>query len=86
MVNQSTITNPCSICGKQRVVISTLEELIGTSKVVTQEMACPDPTCQKKLDKQLAAEKLKRDNAKMSFSRNSFGRNKEVSARPVKTA
>lgn len=76
MANSSPISNPCVICGKQRIIVSQIEEMIGTSKVVSVEMACPDPECQKKLDRQLASEKLKRESAKLN-SFNHFGRKPE---------
>lgn len=68
-------TNVCIICGKQRVVVSTTEEIIGTSKVVSQEMSCPDPVCQKKLDKRLDGERLKREGYKQASlaKTNAFG-------------
>jgi hypothetical protein len=62
MVNQ----NVCIRCGKQRVVVSTHREIINNSVVTSKKMACPDPECQKKVDKMLKAEEQKRLNGFLS--------------------
>lgn len=47
-----TYQNLCIRCGKVRVVVRTWEEQVGYSTVTNTEMACPDPECQKKVDKE----------------------------------
>ncbi len=66
------VVNPCSRCGKERIVVSVEEEIINNSKVITTVMVCPDPDCQKKVDDQLEKEKLKRQ----QFTENRFTRHK----------
>ena len=62
-------TNICSVCGKDRIILKTVKEYIGTSLVVTSITACPDPECQAKIDKQLAKEKKFRDEMKVAAER-----------------
>jgi len=47
----STYSNPCIRCGKQRVVGKIWKEKVGYSVVTTTESACPDIECQKIVDK-----------------------------------
>ena len=61
--------NPCSICGKDRIVVKTFKEMVGTSLITTSLMKCPDPECQAKIDKQLAKEKKFRDGMKVAAER-----------------
>ena len=56
MINQ----NLCIRCGKQRIIASTHKEIINNSIVTTKKMVCPDPECQKKVDKMLDMEEQKR--------------------------
>lgn len=59
------MSNKCSRCGKERIVVKTRKEKVGTSYVVSREMSCPDKECQKKVDEILSREKTKRDNVKI---------------------
>lgn len=61
-------TNPsiCIECGKQRVVVATHEEKVGNSVVIYKETICPDPECQKKVEKTLAKELEKRQQSAMN--------------------
>ncbi len=43
--------NPCIRCGTERVVVKTLEEVVGNSTVINIETVCPNPECQKKVNK-----------------------------------
>lgn len=43
----SVYSNPCTRCGKERIVVKTWREKIGYSVVTTTETACPDKECQK---------------------------------------
>ncbi len=59
-------TNPCFRCGKERVFLKAWEEVVTTFsgtkvKVQHEESVCPDPECQKLLNKDFAAQKVKRD-------------------------
>lgn len=46
------IDNPCIRCGKQRIVVKTWTEYVGTSLVKYSETACPDAGCQKIVEKE----------------------------------
>ena len=45
--------NLCIRCGKERVVKKTWTEKVGTSLITYTETVCPDPKCQKIVEKQL---------------------------------
>lgn len=85
MVNGS-LPNACIICGKQRIIVSSSQEMIGNTMVTSTEMACPDADCQKKLDKQLREEKRKRESAKATFGYNfrNKGPNLSKNQKPIK--
>lgn len=59
------MSNKCNRCGKERVVIKTRKEKVGSSYVISREMSCPDKECQKKVDEILSKEKTKRDNVRI---------------------
>jgi len=61
-----TNTSICIECGKQRVVVATHEEKVGNSVVVYKETICPDPECQKRVEKTLAKELEKRQQSAMN--------------------
>lgn len=54
------MSNKCSRCGKERVVVKTRKEKVGSSYVFYREMSCPDKECQKQVDKVLSNEAKKR--------------------------
>ncbi len=54
-----SFSNPCNRCGKERIVVKVWDEQIGCSKVTTTETACPDPECQKIVNKANAKQKAK---------------------------
>ncbi|MBI5127309.1 hypothetical protein HZA76_02530 [Candidatus Roizmanbacteria bacterium] len=54
-------SNPCSRCGKERVFVKTWKEKIGYSTITTTETACPDPECQKIVEKANKTQKAKYD-------------------------
>lgn len=58
-------TSICIRCGKQRIILSTVSEMVGNSSVVTKETVCPDPECQKKVDVLLKQEADKRHQANL---------------------
>ena len=59
----NTPSNPCTRCGKERIVSRTYQEEIatffGTSTVTHTETVCPDPDCQKIVEERLDAQKQK---------------------------
>lgn len=62
-------TNPCIRCGKERIQSKKWKEktvtFSGTTIVVTRtNNICPDKECQKLVDKELGAQKAKRDKIK----------------------
>jgi hypothetical protein len=59
------MSNKCNRCGKERIVVKTRREKVGSSYVVSREMSCPDKECQKKVDEILSKEKTKRDNVRI---------------------
>ncbi len=72
------MSNRCTICGKDRVVVKTRKEKIGTSYVFYREMACPDGECQKKVEKNLTSEQNKRDLIKKEQDKREEERKKRV--------
>ena len=64
------VSNPCTRCGKQRIQSKKWKEKIvtfsgNTTTVLRTENICPDKECQKVVDKELNAQKAKRDKIKM---------------------
>jgi hypothetical protein len=53
-------TSVCIVCGKRRIIVASHEEKIGNSTVIYKETICPDPECQKKVEKVLGKELEKR--------------------------
>lgn len=67
-------TSICIECGKQRVVVGTYEEKVGNSVVIYKETICPDPECQKKVEKTLAKELEKRQQSALNQKLRMAGR------------
>jgi hypothetical protein len=55
------ILNPCTRCGKERVVTKSFKEKSGTFTVTRTLSVCPDPECQRIVNGALNKEKEKRD-------------------------
>ena len=53
------MSNPCIICGKQRIDGKSWEQKVGTSIVVHTQTICPDSECQKVVDEGIASRKAK---------------------------
>lgn len=51
--------NPCIECGKERVDGKSWKGKAGTSVIMYTLTICPDPQCQKIVDKAIAARKAK---------------------------
>jgi len=50
----------CIRCGKERIVVSSRKEMVSKSEVVYTTTVCPDPECQKIVEKGLRDEERKR--------------------------
>ena len=55
------MSSTCTRCGKQRVVIKTWTEVVGTAQITRTENECPDPECQKAVNSGIARQKHQRD-------------------------
>lgn len=55
------LSNPCIRCGKERKLVKTWKELVGTSMVTYSLSTCPDPACQKIVDSQNKEKERKRE-------------------------
>lgn len=53
--------NVCFRCGKQRIVVKTWKEHTRGGIVVHTTTTCPNPECQKVIDRQFAVQKEKQD-------------------------
>lgn len=84
-MDRNLISNPCTRCGKPRIVISTSEERVGNSNIVTKETVCPDPECQAKVEKQLKSEEAKRIELKLAGERRNMPWEIKKKAVPQKT-
>ena len=78
-------TSVCIECGKQRIVVGTHEEKVGNSVVVYKDTICPDPECQKKVEKTLAKELEKRQQSALNQKLRIAGR-KMAKLQEVRTA
>lgn len=63
-IELTTNSNPCIICGKARIITKTYTEKTDNGTLTHVITSCPDPECQKKVDKILANEKAGRDDMK----------------------
>lgn len=59
----NSTSNPCTRCGKERIISRTYDEeiitFLGTSKVTYTETVCPDSECQKIVEEKLVAQQKK---------------------------
>lgn len=53
------MSNPCVKCGKERIDSKTWKSKIGASEIVHTMTVCPDPECQKQVEKAIADRKAK---------------------------
>ncbi|TSC64412.1 MAG: hypothetical protein G01um101493_138 [Microgenomates group bacterium Gr01-1014_93] len=56
----ASIPNPCTRCGKERIISKSWVENVGISKLTHIETICPDKACQKITDEFLLAQTEKR--------------------------
>lgn len=61
--------NICSRCGRERIVVKTIKEVIGNSTVITRLTSCPDRSCQAIINVELAKEQKFRDDMKVASDR-----------------
>lgn len=66
---QRKYSNPCTRCGKERIVSRTWEEYIQTYSgaqivQINSETICPDPSCQKVVEEELDKQREKREQLK----------------------
>lgn len=54
-------SNPCVRCGTQRVVVKTWKTKMYDSVIVNTETACPNPKCQRQVNKDNRKEKDRND-------------------------
>ncbi len=71
---KKTFGNPCSRCGKERIIIRTWKEKVDSSVITNTETACPDKECQLEVEKinrkqQERSAALKRESEKRLQSR-----------------
>jgi len=59
MTDQSL--NVCIRCGKPRIVVKTWKEHVKGFTTIYTSTACPDPDCQKIVDRKLALQREKRE-------------------------
>ena len=50
----------CTRCGKERIFKSSVVEKVGNSTITHTITVCPDPECQKMVEKSLVTEEKKR--------------------------
>lgn len=73
----------CVRCGKERIVISSHKEVVSNNEIVYTETSCPDPECQKLVEKSLVTEQKKRaefkdEHERRILQRQSFNKRKTV--------
>ena len=84
---KKTFGNPCSRCGKERIIVRTQKEKVDSSVITNTETACPDKECQAEVEKinkkqQERSAALKRESEKRLQSRkDSSKKNKKAKAK-----
>ncbi len=58
---QKTYSSPCSRCGTERIVLKTWKEKLDANEVICTQKICPNPECQKMVDKEINTQKEKKD-------------------------
>lgn len=53
------MSNPCVICGRERIDGKSWMGKMGASPITYTQTICPDPDCQKQVDKAVAERKAK---------------------------
>lgn len=81
---KKTFGNPCSRCGKERIVVRTWKEKVDSSVITNTETACPDKECQTEVEKinkkqQERSAALKRESEKRLQSRKDSSKKNKLS-------
>jgi len=58
---QTVYSNPCTRCGKERIISKEWVEYIGLSQITRTDTICPDKACQKQVDDDLEEKRLKKE-------------------------
>jgi hypothetical protein len=58
---QKTYSSPCSRCGTERIVLKTWKEKLDANEVTCTQKICPNPECQKMVDREINSQKEKKD-------------------------
>ncbi len=74
------MNNPCVECGKQRVDGKTWEGKMGASLVTYTLTICPDPICQKIVDKAIADRQAKTAHLVQEKAKAKLAREKQLAA------
>lgn len=72
------ILNPCTRCGKERVIVKSYKEKSGGFLVTHTLSVCPDPKCQKLVNSDLKKEKEKRNVFKKESEKRELMRQKRI--------
>jgi len=81
---KKTFGNPCSRCGKERMIVRTWKEKVDSSVIINTETACPDKECQAEVEKinkkqQERSASLKRESEKrLQLRKDSSKKNKKA--------
>jgi len=81
---KKTFGNPCSRCGKERIIVRTWKEKVDSSVIINTETACPDKECQAEVEKinrkqQERSASLKRESEKrLQLRKDSSKKNKKA--------
>jgi hypothetical protein len=90
-INSKKPNNPCTRCGKQRIKSKTWKEsvanYVGFTEITFTETVCPDPDCQKIVEKGLNQQREKREEIEKDRSdrKNSFKKATNKSNKSKKT-
>lgn len=58
---QSSLSNPCIRCGKERIILKTWTENLGYALLTRTDTICPDKICQKAVNDDLEEKRLKKE-------------------------
>jgi len=70
----------CPRCGKQRVIVSSVTEVVSKSEITYTKTVCPNPECQKVVESNLKNDERKRAVFKEEQERRSLQRLAEKKA------
>jgi hypothetical protein len=76
-----TYSNPCIRCGKERVVVRTWKEKLYGSVIINTESDCPDPECQKKVNRDNKKQRDKNNALKLRSAQRVLDRKAALNAK-----